>query len=83
MFGVIKNMFIAFLANIVNAFNNIKCVSLKNQKCEIQPALINLHYFPFAVKLDRCVGSCNTHNTYPIKYVFQIKQKIKTYMFLI
>ena len=37
----------------------------------IQPALINLHpneynqeflYYPFLVKLDRCVGSCNTLN---------------------
>ena len=43
-----------------------KCVSLSNQKCEIQPALINLHcneYNPLAVKLeDRCVGSCNILN---------------------
>ena len=44
-------------------------MSLSNQKCEIQPTLINLHpneysqeshCYPFAVKLDRCVGSCNT-----------------------
>ena len=37
----------------------------------IQPILFNLHpneysqefhYFPFTVKLDRCVGSCNTLN---------------------
>ena len=37
----------------------------------IQPSLINLHpyeysqefhYYPFVVKLDRCVGSCNTLN---------------------
>ena len=44
---------------------------MSNQKCEIQPSLINLrpneysrelHYYPFAVKLDRCVGSCNTLN---------------------
>ena len=37
----------------------------------IQPPLINLHpneynqqlhYYPYAVKLDRCVGSCNTLN---------------------
>ena len=36
-----------------------------------QPALVNLcpneysqefHYYPFAVKLDRCVRSCNTLN---------------------
>ena len=48
---------------------HLKCVSLSNQKCEIQPTFINLHpneysqnfhYHTFAVKLDRCVGSCNT-----------------------
>ena len=36
-----------------------------------QPTLINshpneysqeLHYYPFVVKLDRCVGNCNTLN---------------------
>ena len=57
--------------NIVNASNQTKCVSLSNQKCVIQPTLINLHpneyiqeiyYYPFLVKLDRCVGSCNTLN---------------------
>ena len=50
--------------------------SLSNQKCMIQPTIINLllinlhlneycqefHYCPFAVNLDRCVGSCNTLN---------------------
>ena len=44
---------------------------LSNQKCKIQPALINLlpneysqefQYYPFPLKLDRCVGSCNTLN---------------------
>ena len=49
----------------------IQHVSLNNKKCMIQTTLINLHpneyshefhYYPFAVKLDRCVGSCNTLN---------------------
>ena len=44
---------------------------LSNQTCEIQPTVINLHpneyseelhYYPFSVKLDRCVGSWNTLN---------------------
>ena len=70
-FGIIKKMFIVLITNIVNASNHIKCVSLSNQKCEIQPTLINLHpneynqelhYYPFAVKIDRSVGSCNTPN---------------------
>ena len=64
-------MFIALLSNIVNASNHAICVSLSNQKCEIQPILINLHpneysqefhYHPFLVKLDRRFGNCNTLN---------------------
>ena len=61
-------MFIELLTGLVNASNHTKCLSLSNQKCEI---LINfhpneysqeLHYYPFAVKLDRCVASCKTLN---------------------
>ena len=57
------------LTSIVNASNHTKCVSLSNQKCETQPTLINLHpnhhsqelhYYPFAVTLDKCFGSCNS-----------------------
>ena len=59
------------LISIVNASDHTKCVLLSSQKCMTQPTLINLHpneysqefhYYPFAVKLDRCVGSCNTLN---------------------
>ena len=66
-----KKIFIVLFASIVNTSNHTKCVSLSNQKCEIQPTLINLHpkelsqelhYYPFAVKLDKCVGSCNALN---------------------
>ena len=71
MFEIIIRMFIILLINIVNASNHTKCVSLSNQKCKIQPTLINLHpneysqelhFSPFAVNLDKCVGSCNTLN---------------------
>ena len=59
--------------------------SLPNEKCEIQLTHINshaseysqgIHYYPFTVKLDRCVGSCNTLNDLPIKYLYQTKWKI-------
>ena len=43
MFGIIKKMFIVLLTNIVNGSNHTKCISLSNQKCMIQSALINLH----------------------------------------
>ena len=71
MFGLIKKIFIGLLTGVVNGSNHTKCVSLSNQKCMIQPTLINLYpnkydqgfqYYPFAVKLDTCAGSCNTLN---------------------
>ena len=70
-FGLIEKSFIGLLTDLVNGLNYTKCVSLINQKCKIQPTLINLHpnkysqkfyNYPFAVKLDRSVGSCNTLN---------------------
>ena len=71
MFGLIKKIFIGLLTGIGNRSNHTKCISWSNQKCMTQPTLINLysneysqefHYYPFAVKLDRCAGSCNTIN---------------------
>ena len=43
MFGLIKKIFIELLTGLVNRSNHTKCVSLSNQKCEIQPTLVNLH----------------------------------------
>ena len=71
MFALIKKMFIGLLTGLVNGSNHTKCGFLINQKCKIQPSLINLypneycqefHYYPLGVKLDRFVGSCNTLN---------------------
>ena len=71
MFKIIFKIFIGLLTSILNASNHTKCASLRNQKCEIQPTLTNLHpneycrefhYYPFAVKLARCVRSYNTFN---------------------
>ena len=71
MFGLIKKIFMGSLISIANACNHTKCVSSSNQKCMIQPTFINLHpneysqefhYYLFTVKLNKCVGSCNTLN---------------------
>ena len=64
-------MFIRLLTGLLNASNHTKCISLSNQKCEIHHTFLNLHpheyrqefhYYAFTVKLDKCVGSCNTVN---------------------
>ena len=67
---LIRNQ-IVLLTSIFYASNHAKCLSLSDQKWKIQPTLINLHpneycqelhYYQFAVRLDKCVGSCNTLN---------------------
>ena len=69
MLWLIKKIFIGLLTGRINSSNNWKSTALNNQKCMIQRTLVNLHpnkyihefqYYPFAVKLDRCIGSWNT-----------------------
>ena len=62
-------MFIRLLTGLVNASNHKKCISLGNQKCEIQPTFINLHlmntvtnYTSIHLELDSCAGTCKTPN---------------------
>ena len=71
MFGLIKKTFIGLLTSLVNRSNQTKYISLNNQKCMTQPTLVNLHpheycqefhCYPLVVKLDWCVGNCNTLN---------------------
>ena len=61
---------------------NTECVFLSNRKCEAHPTLINLHpneysqefhYYLFAVKLDRWVGSYNALNDLSNKICFPNK----------
>ena len=63
-------MFIGLLTGLVDGSNHIKCVLLSNQECMIQTTFIlhpneysqEFQDYPFLVKLDRCVRSCNTPN---------------------
>ena len=77
MFPLIKEDFFAILsfseslANIVNTLGHEKFLSLNNQECIAKPTLINLrpieyieglHYYVFAVNLDRFMRRFNTVN---------------------
>ena len=79
MFGMIKKMFIGLLIGLFNASTHAKCVSLSNQKSEIQFTLITLHpnennqelhCYPF--ELEVVIPLLN----YLREYVLQIKQTI-------
>ena len=82
MFPLIKKIFIGLLTGLVNGTNHTKSVALSNRRCMTQPTLINLypneysqefHYYPFSVKLDKCVGSCITINDLSNKVYFPNK----------
>ena len=84
MFKSVKKIFMWLLSSIINASNYTKYVLLSNQKCMIQHTLINLHtneysqdlhYYPFAVKLDRSAGSCNTLKYLSNKVCFPNKKE--------
>ena len=71
MLRSIKKMFIRLLTDLLSRFNHTKYLLLSIQKCMIQPTLNNLHpskysqelhHYPFAVKLERCVGNYNNLN---------------------
>ena len=61
---------------------NVHPYVIKNERFNVLLLHPNEHsqelhyYYPFEVKLDGCVGSCNTLMTYLIEYVFQAMQKI-------
>ena len=76
MFWVIKTIFIGLLTSTLSASNHTRCMLLSNQKCMTQTTLIYLLpneyspeflYYPFAVKLNRCVGNFNTLNDWSYK----------------
>ena len=69
-------MFIGLWTGVINATNHKKWAPLNNQQCMTQPTLINLnpneysqglHYYQFAVDLDKCVGIYNFLDELPNK----------------
>ena len=66
---IVMKTFIVLLASIFNASKHTKCVSLNNQKSKTQPIITDLHpnehsqellFYPFTVKLSKCIESCYT-----------------------
>ena len=70
MFGFIKKVLIAAMAFFsFNALsvNFLECVSLKNQECKARPKIIDVKdtefvFYPYSIKVIKCIGSCNNIN---------------------
>ena len=55
----------AFFNHNIRLTNPLKCYSLDNQECKIRPGINSVNnkepiFYPYKIKMNRCVGSCNT-----------------------
>ena len=55
--------------------NSLKCYSLDNEECKIRPEIINASnkepiFYPYKIKMNRCVGGCNTIDDPYVKTCF-------------
>ena len=61
MFDLIKNILLLVLISSTVA---LRCISLKNQECEVRETLINNEYmvYSYSIKVHKCSGNCNSIN---------------------
>ena len=74
MFVLIKKIFCIgslFLSSLLstNPLNAIplSCISLKNQDCKVRSKIVDINsnnpiFYPFSIKINECIGSCNNIN---------------------
>ena len=50
--------------SVSSVFTSQKCISLTNQECKVRKVIVDNKYmaFPYKIKVNRCVGSCNNIN---------------------
>ena len=69
MFVFIKNVFCIgslFLSSLVST-TPLNCISIKNEECKVRPEIINVNsnnpiFYPFSIKINKCIGNCNNIN---------------------
>ena len=55
-----------FSFNILNV-NSLDCVSMNNQECKARIKMIDVNnnepvFYPYSIKVNKCIGSCNNIN---------------------
>ena len=69
LFTFIKKVFflgLTTLSNFTNALSatSLDCISIKNKGRKIRPEVININtnnpiFYPFSIKINKCIGNCN------------------------
>ena len=61
MFNIIKKTVILIISTpLISGY----CLLLKNQVCKVRKVIADNDYmtFPYKIKVDKCIGSCNDKN---------------------
>ena len=71
MFSLIKKVAILILTSVSSVLTVKNCLLLNDQKCDVRKVIIDNDYmtFPYKIKVDKCVGSCNDVNNPILKFV--------------
>ena len=72
MWTFIKKAF-AVIAAFFNLsyVNSLECILMNNQECKARPKIIDLNnnepvFYPYSIKVNKCIGSCsNINDPYP------------------
>ena len=67
IFRLIKKIFFLGLTILSNFTNELDCISIKNQECNVRPEIINVNSnnpicYPFSIKINKCNGNGNNIN---------------------
>ena len=69
MFVVIKKIYYigSLLLSSLVSTSPLSCISLKNQECKVRLEIINVNsnntiFYPFSIKINKCIGNCNNIN---------------------
>ena len=75
MFGLIKKVMILVMSAITAS---PYCLLLKNQECKVRKVIIDNDYmtFPYKLKVDKCVGSCNDVENLKFVYLMLLKRSV-------
>ena len=53
--------------NSLSSVNSLECISMKNQECKVRPEIVDINsnnpiFYPFSIKVNKCIGNCNNIN---------------------
>ena len=59
--NIIRNITVNFMLISENFLNKPDCFLLKNKECKVRKVIVDNDYmtFPYKIKVDKCIGSCN------------------------